>query len=389
MRHLRQVHVAAVGHVDFLLHCFRPRFLLPKEHPFYCLKPAEAGRGPSLFSGRRDAPAEAESGIALEVLREDVPRGREFFANESHPKEPCAHREFGILALRLFGAGALEVFGLLAQCKAKLDVAFDFPCMDAAFALLAGVRELEAPEFDRSFREGGVEVQHVVAASVVVCVALAAKALHPVPNVGKLVHLGGLLLVEGFKETLVDRAAVAADAAMVKAHRGNQQAFMASHEVCKIAEGLGCMPRRADVDVHPAHVAGVAFCPRMAQAPQQPLQKFDVLVMQDGRYQFALLAFVRGIDADVALEFPFAPLCVPCAPCAVSVARVRVLEAAGAEVLGCRAGGCSAADAVHLDLYPNRLCLHALNLPCRCFFHFLHPRFRLLCLSFWYVHISL
>ena len=43
--------------------------------------------------------------------------------------------------------------------------------------------------------------------------------------------------------------------------------LMAGHEVRKVSKGLGCMPRRADVNVDPAHVAWVALCPCVAQAP--------------------------------------------------------------------------------------------------------------------------
>ena len=111
---------------------------------------------------RRGAPAEAESGVACKVSREDVPCRGEFPADESEAHQPSPHREFGVVSLRFFGACGLEALRCFGKGEAKLDVAFEFACVEAALALCRGVRELEEAEFDGAFREGRVEVQAIM-----------------------------------------------------------------------------------------------------------------------------------------------------------------------------------------------------------------------------------
>ena len=66
-------------------------------------------------------------------------------------------------------------------------------------ALAAGARrvELEKPELDRALREGRVQVEHVVAAAVVMIVAVVGRSLRGVPNLGKLAHGLRLASVKG------------------------------------------------------------------------------------------------------------------------------------------------------------------------------------------------
>ena len=111
---------------------------------------------------RRGAPAEAESGVACKVPREDVPCRGEFPADEAEAHQPCPHREFGVFPLRFFGACGLEAFRRFGKREAELDVALEFACVEAAPALCRGVRELEEAKFDGAFREGRVEVQAIM-----------------------------------------------------------------------------------------------------------------------------------------------------------------------------------------------------------------------------------
>ena len=111
---------------------------------------------------RRGAPAEAESGVACKVPREDIPCRGEFPADEAEAHQPSPHREFGVFPLRFFGACGLEVLRGFGKREAKLDVALEFACVEAALALCRGVRELEEAEFDGAFGEGRVEVQAMV-----------------------------------------------------------------------------------------------------------------------------------------------------------------------------------------------------------------------------------
>lgn len=156
-----------------------------------------------------------ECGIAFQVLCEKIPCGFELLADETEAEEPSPHCIFGILNLRLFGAGGLDHHRHLAQCEAKLDVAFQFPCVKPAPTLCVGVCKLEASEFHRSVGEAGVVVEHMVTAAVVMPVP-AFVGVILVPNVCKGVHCLGLLAVQPFEEIMVDRPAVAVDSALVK-----------------------------------------------------------------------------------------------------------------------------------------------------------------------------
>ena len=322
---------------------------------------------------RRGIPAEAESCVACKVLREDVPCRGKFPADEAEAHQPCPHREFGVFPLRFFGACSLEVFRRFGKGEAKLDVALEFACVEAAPALCRGVRELEEAKFNGAFGEGRVEVQAMVARTVVVLLPAVCGAVSFVPDVREFFHRLRLFLVEAVEEDAVHRAAVASEAALVDAHGGDQEAFVACHEVGKVSKRLRRVAAFADVDVHAAHMGGVALCSCMAQSAQKFLQALDVFVVQDGRDQFGLLGAASGFDADVALEFPLASLVVPDAPCAVAVTVCRVLEVSRAEEV-CRDSRCvSAADAVHLDFHPDGLPFHVCNLPCRFHFHLEAP----------------
>ena len=242
--------------------------------------------------------------------------------------------------------------------------------MEAAPALCRGVRELEEAEFDGAFGEGSVEVQAMVARTVVVLLPALSCAVSFVPDVRELFHRLRLFFVEAVEEGAVHRAAVASEATAVDAHGGDQEAFVACHEVGEVSKRLRRMFALADVDVHAAHVGGVALRSRVAQPPQKFLQALDVFVVQDGRDKFGLLGAACGFDADVALEFPLASLVVPCAPSAVAVAPCRVFEVSRAEEVCRDSRRVPAADAVHLDFHADGLLLHVLDLPCRRCLHF-------------------
>ena len=139
---------------------------------------------------------------------------------------------------------------------------------------------------------------------------------------------------------------------------------MACHQVCEVSQALRCVSRCADVNVNSAASGVVALCACLAKASDQLLQAFDVRVVQDRCDQFALFA-VRSADAAVALEFPLASLCVPSAVGFVTVAVGGVLAAVCAEELGGKLCGSLAGDVVHLNLNPDRLLLHSVDL-CLC-----------------------
>ena len=148
---------------------------------------------------------------------------------------------------------------------------------------------------------------------------------------------------------------------MVKCKALGQEALVACHDVGKGSQGLRCVPLRSDVDVDSASSGGIALRSGFSEPSYQFLQKFDVCVGQDRGDQFALLA-VGSDDADILLEFPFSSICVPGAPGFVTVASCGVLVSAGSKKLCGKACCLLAGDVVHLDLDPDGLLLHFLNL---------------------------
>ena len=89
-----------------------------------------------------------------------------------------------------------------------------------------------------------------------------------------------------------------------------KQGLVACHDVGEISQGLRCVPIRSDVDVNTCTNSGVGNCSGFPQPPYQFLQKLDILVVQNRRYQFALFTVSSG-NANVPLEFPFPSLGIP------------------------------------------------------------------------------
>ena len=256
----------------------------------------------------------------------------------------------------------------LAECQAKLDVALEFSGVKAVLLVSFRVCKLEEAELDGPLCESCVEVEHVVAAAVVVC-ASAIVAEGRVPNLRKLAHRGGLCSVQLSQKGGVDRFAVTAESVGVNVDCPCEEVLVARHDVGEVPQCLRRVAVCSNVDVHPAAAGGVALRARLAEASAKFLKGLDVLVAEDGRYQLRPLVVVPCDNADVPLEFPLAPLSVPCAPGEVSVPAGRVLVAARAEEFGGDPRRLPAGDAVHLDLHPDGVRLHALNQLCRGCFH--------------------
>ncbi len=338
------------------------------SNPFYHRKPASAGSG---ASGRRpssSSSAIAEGRVTGKAAGQDVSCGFKLLADEAQAEEPGAHGVFGVLVLLGLGAGGAHRLGHLAERQAKLDVALQLAGVKAVAFSVAGGIELEKPELDRALGEGGVEVEHMVAAVIVMVASAVVGALAPIPNVGKVGHGGGLPAVDLFQEAGVNRAAVPAHAVMVEVEGFGQKALVACHDVGQVAQGLWGVALGADVDVNSAAPGGVALGAHSAKPPNQLLQGFHVGVGQDWGDQLAFFA-VRTGNGNVLLEFPLASLAVPCAPGAVPVAVCGALVAPGAKELGGNLCRPAAVDVVHLDLDPNGLLLHFLDLGSRFLVH--------------------
>ena len=146
----------------------------------------------------------------------------------------------------------------LAECQAKLNVAFQLSGVKSALASVAGVVELEKSELDRALGESCVEVEHVVAAAVVVR-ASEIVAEGRVPNLRKLAHRGGLCSVQLSQEGGVDRFAVTAEPVGVNVDCPCEEVLVACHDVGEVSQALRCVSVRSDVDVNSAAEAGVAL----------------------------------------------------------------------------------------------------------------------------------
>src|SRR5699024_6099308 len=157
-----------------------------------------------------------ESCVPRKMAGQKISGRCELLADEAQAEEPGSHGVFGVLVLLGFGACRPHILCHLAQRQAKLNVAFELSCVDAAPALCGRLVKLEEPELDCSFGKGGVEVEHMVAAVVVMLVPAVACAVAGVPDVRKLRHRLGLSAVDLGEEVGVYRAAVAAHAAAVE-----------------------------------------------------------------------------------------------------------------------------------------------------------------------------
>ena len=146
----------------------------------------------------------------------------------------------------------------LAECQTKLNVAFQLSGVKSALASVAGVVKLKKSELDRALGEGRVEVEHVVAAAVVVPASVVVVEGR-VPNLSKLAHRGGLCSVQLSQEGGVDRFAVTAEAVGVNVDRPCEEVLVACHDVGEVSQALRCVSVRSDVDVNSAAEAGVAL----------------------------------------------------------------------------------------------------------------------------------
>ncbi len=329
-----------------------------------------------------------EGSVSGKVAGQEVSGRCELLADKSHAQEPGAHGVLRIFVLLGLGACRAHILCHLGKRQAKLDIALELPCVDAAPALGGRLIELEEPELDRAFGKGGVEVEHMVAAVIVVVVPAVVCAVAVVPDIRKLDHRAGLSAVDLFQEPWVYRAAVASHAALVKFQRLSDQALVACHDVGKVPKALRRVPLRPDVDVDSAPSGGIAFRAGVSELPAKFLQGFDIAVGQDRGDQFTFLVF-RSRNGNILLEFPLAPLAVPCAPGAVPVAAGGVLIPACAKVGGRNLRCLLAGDVIHLYLNPYGLLFHPCDLHCCFLIHSEILRFSALrlCVSFRCTHI--
>lgn len=292
-------------------------------------------------------------GVARQVLQKVMAAGLEFVADQAKAEHPAAEGVFFIVRFGLPCRGFLLGQRLMRHGKAELDVGFDFAGVEGA---------VEKAELDGAFGEGGVEVQAVVAAAVVMHVP-SAGCFH-VPEVCEFRHRRRPFLIEFFEEPFVGLAAVAVFPARVDSEGAVDQVFLAVKDVYQIPQGFGREPFRSHMDVDAAGAVGEGA--GLAQGADEFLQARDVVVGKDGADHFRAVVR-RGFDsaptdllfgnqAGVVHGFPFPTLSVFRDVGVVGAAFV--VFASRPEEGGHQAGRLAAADSCHFDFDTKVLCFH-------------------------------
>ena len=252
----------------------------------------------------------SEGRVAGKVSGKEIPRRCEFVTDEAEPEKPGPHSVFRILVLLRFRACRSYILCHLRKGEAKLNVALELSCVDAAFAFGRRLVELEKSELNRAFGEGGVEVEHVVSAAVVVVVSAVVLSLASVPDVRKGRHRPRLSGIDLSEEVRVDRPAVMVHPVGVKLQRLGEKALVACHYVGEVPKRLRRVAVRPDVDVNSAASRGVALCAGLAKFSAKLLKKGNVIVVKDRRDHFTF-AIVSALNGNVSLEFPLSTVGVP------------------------------------------------------------------------------
>ena len=243
----------------------------------------------------------APCGIACEVFEEVEPAGLEFVADEPEAEHPAPESVFLIVRLRLSGGGFLLGQCLMGHRQTELDVCLDFPGVEGA---------VEKPEFHRPFGEGGVEVEPVVPAVVVMFIPT--KGCLDVPDVGKFCHGSGLLLVQFPEEGFICLLAVSGFPEGVDLEGMVDHIFLAGHQVYQVPQGFRGELLGTHMDVDPA--GSVHHGPCFSQGPYHFLQLRNVVVGKDGAHHFRAVFrrgafnpaahFSLGMDAGIAHDLP-------------------------------------------------------------------------------------
>ena len=127
------------------------------------------------------------------------------------------------------------------------------------------------------------------------------------------------------------------------------------------------------MDMDSASPCCITLGSRMSELSYKFLKKFDVFVVKDRCDQLAFF-IIRSLNADVFLEFPFPSACIPCGPCIISVSGSRVFKSSCSEECRCKFCSLIPSDVIHLNLDPDGLFLHFLDLLCNPFVHGLYLR---------------
>ena len=213
--------------------------------------------------------AKPESCISIQVSGEERSGGGELLADQPQPDQPCSHCEFRIFRLLWFRTCCFQFFRHFGKGKAKLNVTFQLSCVKSVFLFSCRLVKLEKSEFDCSLCKGGMEVQHMVSAVVVVLVSAVICTVRRIPDVCKLCHVGGLFSVQLFDELGIDRSAISVHSALVDFQGVRNQPFVARHKVGEVSQGLRCVSVCSNVNVYSGSDACMADCSGFAKLSDQ------------------------------------------------------------------------------------------------------------------------
>lgn len=281
------------------------------------------------------------------------PAGLEFVSDEPQPQHPAPEGVFFVVRFRLSGGGFLLREGLMGHRQAELDVCLDLPGVEGA---------VEKPELYRPFGKGGVEVEAVVPAAVVM--VFSAKGCLEVPDIGELFHGLGLLSIQFLQEGVVGLPAVSAFPDRVDLEGMVDHVFLAGHQVHQVPQGFRGELLGTHMDVDPA--GSVHQGPGFSQGPHQFLQLRDVVVGKDGAHHFrAVLGggafnpaahFSLCLDAGVAHGLPGPSLFVGGGPGVVGSALMA--PPACSEEAGHQVGSLFSRNPRHFHFNPEVQCFH-------------------------------
>ena len=152
---------------------------------FYHLKTAKAVSGAfNLITSSNSAVP--KSRVARKSVCEHISRCLELVTDKAKSQKPSSHCVFWIFCLLRFCTCRLNFLCHLAECQAKLNVAFKLSGVKSILLAVCGLVKLEKSEFNRSLCKGCVEVEHMVSTSIVMVTSAVVFIMALVPYIGKL-----------------------------------------------------------------------------------------------------------------------------------------------------------------------------------------------------------
>lgn len=265
-------------------------------------------RFPSLPSS---SPSVAPGSISVQMLGQVHSAVLEFVSGKSDAVQVGAHGELPVFGLHRARTRAGLRKRLAIEGEGEYDVGADLPSVESG---------VEAAELDRVVPvrlEVAVEVQEMVAASVVMTVSGAVAAIPYPLHVG---HVGGADALQALQHLPIGLSAPLLPR-RIKLEGVVQEVFLGGDNLDEVLEAAYGMRCPVQVDVDTACVSAAGEGPRFAKLPHHFLQIVDVLPVPKRRaHELHFVGFWSfdvppvhlslGMDAGVADDFPGAVLAV-------------------------------------------------------------------------------